>query len=344
MKEFVGVKAILPTETHNLSLKQDALMFSRIAIPLCKHTLQFLREEETENSVYSADEIEWLLERDIVFEPKQDFLAKNLNNRDDFRSYVLIQALQSLEMVRYFIENDFMKFKSSPKSPSKEEVLALFKNEVIEGLKRELGKEKARAVKQISPENDADLEESLRVITEYHTRAVSIQLRELADMDAYPIVTMPIHSLQSTQAYKNDLVQIVLHSLPVPDNSVSWEQILDYRSDPDSTSKFLALRNWMNEVARAKLTASEVEEKLEYLINQFQQHMNIHRLKANTGVLETIVVTGAEFLEDLAKFKWGKLAKSLFSFKHRRIALMEGELKAPGSEIAYIVKAKEAFK
>jgi hypothetical protein len=99
----------------------------------------------------------------------------------------------------------------------------------------------------------------------------------------------------------------------------------------------------MSEVARAELTPAEVEEKLEYLIDQYQKHMLLHRMKTNVGTLETIVMTGAEMLGDLLSFKWGKAAQALFSLKKREVALLEGELTAPGNEVAYIVKARETF-
>lgn len=46
---------------------------------------------------------------------------------------------------------------------------------------------------------------------------------------------------------------------------------------------------------------------------------------------------------DLVSFKWGKAAEALFSLRRRRVALLEGELTAPGNEVAYIVKARETF-
>jgi hypothetical protein len=61
------------------------------------------------------------------------------------------------------------------------------------------------------------------------------------------------------------------------------------------------------------------------------------------STLETIITTGAEVLGDLASFKWGKAAQALFSLKRRHVTLMGGELTSPGSEIAYIVKARETF-
>lgn len=96
-------------------------------------------------------------------------------------------------------------------------------------------------------------------------------------------------------------------------------------------------------MARAELTPAEVEEKLEYLIDQYQQHMKLHRMKTNVGTLETVVTTSAEVLGDLFSFKWGKAAQALFALKRRQVALLEGELTAPGNEVAYIVKARERF-
>lgn len=170
-----------------------------------------------------------------------------------------------------------------------------------------------------------------------------MQLRDHIGADACPVFSKTFHSLEYQEANKDDVVQIVINALPLPDESVSWEQILEYRSDPESESKFLALRNWMAEIGKAKFTAIEVEEKLEYLINQYQQHMKLHKIKTNTGTLETILTIGLGLLENIVKLNLERVAKGLFTLKHRKIELIEGELKVPGNEIAYIVKARETF-
>ncbi len=76
-----------------------------------------------------------------------------------------------------------------------------------------------------------------------------------------------------------------------------WQQIMEYREDPETKGKFLALDNWMNEVARLKLPPWEVEEKLEWLSNDYEAHMRLHALRTNTGTLETIITVGAELVE-----------------------------------------------
>jgi hypothetical protein len=184
----------------------------------------------------------------------------------------------------------------------------------------------------------------LQIVAEaFRARRLSLELQKLSNVDAYPISFFNSFTTSPNQGKKSDVIQISFNALPIPDESVPWEQISEYRSDPDSQSKFLALRHWMSEVARAELTPAEVEEKLEYLIDQYRKHMRLHRVKTNVGTLETIVTTGAEFMGDLVSFKWGKAAEALFSLKRRQVALLEGKLTAPGNEVAYIVKARETF-
>lgn len=87
----------------------------------------------------------------------------------------------------------------------------------------------------------------------------------------------------------------------------------------------------------------EIEEELDWLLNEFQDHMKLHKLKANTETLEMIVKIIPETLENLIKLKFSKLPEPFFALKKRQISLMEAELNAPGKEISYIIKTREAF-
>ena len=99
----------------------------------------------------------------------------------------------------------------------------------------------------------------------------------------------------------------------------------------------------MMQAAKAQLTQREIEDNLEWLVFDYRRHLGLHKLKANMGAFETIVTVGAEFLESLAKVNWGKAAQLLFTFKHRKIELMEAEIKSPGSEVAYILETRKRF-
>lgn len=180
------------------------------------------------------------------------------------------------------------------------------------------------------------------LLMELHTRLLSLVLNRQSGMEAYPLLLVSL-SDGPRRTEKQDVLEIVLNQLPVPSENTPWEHILEFREDPDSKSKFLALRNWASDMSHSDFTVLEIEQKLEYLLDQYERHLKLHKMKINKGVLETVVVSVAETAEELIKFKWGKLAQSLFALKHRKVNLLEGELTAPGSELAYIIKTKETF-
>ena len=72
-------------------------------------------------------------------------------------------------------------------------------------------------------------------------------------------------------------------------------------------------------------------------------HMRSHELKFKRGVLEIVVTIAAEIAEDLVKIRLGELSRLPFTLSHRKIDLLEAELKARGREIAYVVHARKQF-
>jgi hypothetical protein len=298
MREFVGVSYSLDWP-NTASLKREAMMFQRLAVPHLKLLISGIADDDLE----IVRELAWLFENGIVFDPQRTLDDERVLSIKEYEEYYDV-AIKPLKLYR--------RLPLSMKS----------KFSVVDLLQR--------ARKGNSWED-------------IFSRYVSAALREVENMDAYPILRSSLHSVKGHQASKRDVVQIVLNELPTPDDSTPWEQVIEYRSDPDSRSKFFALRNWINKVVKANNSPTEIEEELEYLLDQYQQHMKLHRLKHHSGTLETIVIIGAEVVENLVKVRWGKIAQVLFSLKQRRIALLEAELTSPGREVAYIFKSKEIF-
>jgi hypothetical protein len=182
--------------------------------------------------------------------------------------------------------------------------------------------------------------------TEYYLgRMFAAQARNTLRYDAVCVIKSPPSVWLSPEGSPgNQVVQVVLSALPVPDDLTAWEQIAEFRSDPDSKRKLLQLKVWMRELAKGNCSHAEAEEKLEWLMREYEHHMQIHRMKTSQGVLEAVVTTAAEIAEDLVKIRWSNAAKALFSMRMKRIELLEAESKAPGHEIAYLLKAKNAFR
>lgn len=130
---------------------------------------------------------------------------------------------------------------------------------------------------------------------EDEARMLSLLIRQSCNLEAYP-VSSKYPSVLAEQAVKSEVVEIILKKLPVPNEQTSWEHLLEFRSDPDSHLKFLALREWASDIARMKLSPNEVEEKLETLIANYEDHMKLHKIKTKWDSLKTIVLAETGFI------------------------------------------------
>jgi hypothetical protein len=187
-----------------------------------------------------------------------------------------------------------------------------------------------------------EIRDSLQFM-EYWPRLAAIQLNRENRFRAVPISRIAENSPPPYRAGDQEVLEVVLNRIPQPDESVAWEQIMEFRNDPDSKGKFWALRAWMSEIAKEQLRRHEIVEKLESSLHEYGDHMKLHRMKIDWGTLRTLVSVGAGVAEGLVKFQWSKAAEILFGFHDRKIALLEAEAGAPGRELAYIVAAREKF-
>lgn len=339
MNELIGIKSLF-TMILNPSMKRELLMFDKVGIPDYSQASNMLPD-------YFRDEYDLLLDRGLIFEAEDPVLE--ISNNLEERVHIAEKALRTfkeggteydtkqIQQVTDDIHQMLELFKSKKKIKQIRETES---NSIISSIA--IDNLKAQGILTRFGYLEGEF---LSYFIEFESwaRTISILLREIKGVKAFPILALETNYLEKPEPEKADVISIVLNALPIPNESTSWEQILDYRNDSDAISNFLALRDWMNDVAKAKLSQDEIEDKLRYLIDRYQRYIKLHEMKVDTGVLETIVVASAEFLENLMKFKWGEIAKGLFSIRHRRIALIEGELTAPGNEIAYIVKTRNAF-
>lgn len=153
-----------------------------------------------------------------------------------------------------------------------------------------------------------------------------------------PIFSAFIGMPENIKPFEGDVVRIVLNKIPIPNNSIPFSELMQFKNEPDSKLKYYALRNWMNEVARSKLEPIEIEDKIEYLLSDYESHLKLNKVKYELGTLEVYVCTTVELIENIVKFKWGKIAKSVFNLQKQKIKLIEADFNSPGRELAYISK------
>ncbi len=140
------------------------------------------------------------------------------------------------------------------------------------------------------------------------------------------------------------VLDVVLGEFPyIDDEEEPFEKIIDYKEDPDTRKKFLALRNWMIDIASKELESYEIREKLLHQLDEYRQHLEYHRMKHYSSGFQTLLSSSVYIIENLTKLNFSKVLDKVCSFQSRSIALMEAEMKLPGKELAYIQEVREKF-
>lgn len=142
---------------------------------------------------------------------------------------------------------------------------------------------------------------------------------------------------------KTDVLNLVLRKMPVPSDSVSWEEIIDFKENTDLKKYRLGLMDWVNEIGNSSLNIIEIEQKLEYLLASYEDSLIKQKMKYEMGTAELIITTSLKVLENTVKLRWSEAAKTIFDLKKRNVDLLIGETKAPGREVAYFNKVNKKF-
>jgi len=189
---------------------------------------------------------------------------------------------------------------------------------------------------------------SAEMIRELLSRLLALEISDCETVEAVPLLASERAMFANVRSAKDarkreEVIDVVLTSFPEPDDSTSWEQILDFRSDPESRAKFLGLRSWIIDMSHGAFSQHEMRDKLEWALHQYSEHLHVHHIKANTGILRTLIVGGAEAIESLLKFKFKNAAELIFSARSRKLSLLAAEANAPERELAYIHSARRRF-
>jgi hypothetical protein len=83
--------------------------------------------------------------------------------------------------------------------------------------------------------------------------------------------------------------------------------------------------------------------ELEDLRSEYEQHMRVHKLKSSKKTISAAFVVAAEYVTDMVHLQLGRMATKLVEVSEQRTLLLEAELKAPGREVAYLVRCSEEF-
>lgn len=165
-------------------------------------------------------------------------------------------------------------------------------------------------------------------------------VRNLSDVSQWIPLIRHYETVKSSQNSYDKCISVVLQNIPTISTDVTITQLKEFKADNDAKNKFMALRNFIVSLSKEPLSTIEINERLNYLLNEYEFQLNLHKSKLERSSLQTFVVATAEILENLATLKFSSAMKSIFHFSNADIKLQEAELGFTGREIAYIHKIK----
>jgi hypothetical protein len=349
------------------SLKQELLLFDKVGIVGLS---QFM--EDTSIPIDKIrDELSWLINEGLIFEaglyiPKKgseeesslnEFLKQlgsNIEIRNEIEDYYNRNnvAIKPMEEFGYKTGKNIYDLESDRKlSLEKYNKARLSGNQ--EASAKYLGqyadyllKKKNRQTELRNKLLNNFLEEQKLLVLSLDSMYIQLlALTWLFYYDVFPLSLIPYrnYKVDLPHSKKSKVMKVAMNNFPLPDNSTPWEQVVDFRSDSNNQENLVSFRRWIRKLSSENLNSQEIQEELEYLINEHNNHMTMSKIKSNFGTVEALIKLPFELLENALKLKFSKLPEPLFTLSKRHISLIEAEINSPGRELAYLIKARKLF-
>lgn len=139
------------------------------------------------------------------------------------------------------------------------------------------------------------------------------------------------------------VMRLVEAAVPMPDDSVPIEQVLDFSLDPDTIKHRKLLRDWVVDMEAEDLGLYETATKMEALLADYEDHVKRAKIKFQRSTWETIIAIPFDILRGALTLNAQKAIQSVFSIGDAELALTKVEHEAPGRELAFISKVNAKF-
>lgn len=149
--------------------------------------------------------------------------------------------------------------------------------------------------------------------------------------------------LAATTDDESAIVELVLHSLPVPAEDVPLEDVLDFVRDPQMQRRLDSLSFWVERSSISGQSLRETELELVEGLHEFSHEMEIARLRTERSAVRIIVSCALGVLEEFMHLRPRRALDAALEFRELRASRMEAELAAPGRQLAYIYEARRRF-
>jgi hypothetical protein len=182
------------------------------------------------------------------------------------------------------------------------------------------------------------LPEYARELETATARSCSLEIQELVDRDDIYLFDQRLVLSDRFQKKKASVYKVIFENVTLPKREVPLEELFDFKQE--HKLYLMKLRKWVKQLSSDELKLYEIRDEVEYMLTCYDAAMEKAKWKGATGVLEFIVVSTAEFIENAVKLKLKKMAELPFKIVNYRQELLEREAEFDGAQLAYLHKIR----
>lgn len=321
--------------------RRDVLLFDRIGLLDLERRIADLSERDR------AD-VEWLIDADVAFsarfdEPRIGDLADDLA-REELRQLAFDFLTSSA--IRMIAEDHQLIARACSPSDMRSRIIDTpFASVVdVDGVVAAAHRALQIHLSVVPVEDFEQLFNDAWAVTE--ARLTIMYARRLALLEGVAsTVSLPEDLWPSAGPGQRPhaVLDVAIKALPVLDEATPWSAVLEFRRNPDVQVTLRRFRRWLNTVGASFSSQGELEQELEHLLDEYESHMRLHRLRYEYSTIHAIVTAFAAVLDGLARLNFVAATNAIFSVRERKLALYDAELSTPGRDLAYISRARHTL-
>jgi hypothetical protein len=213
---------------------------------------------------------------------------------------------------------------------------------------------KKNAISNHMREKIPTADEVANIIFEFALR-VRVESFRLAGYTITPVYNSQQRFFLDYPSGKNIVYQAAVENLPeIIEDQVSWEQVIEFRSDKDAIRKYRALRLWLEYSLSAK-SVKHARDLIARGIEDYEWAIRKHGLKTATGALSSIfswkglisITAGMGVSAAVGGPVWSALTGAIFTVGRATVWVAERMIerqdieRAPDAAVALICDAKQ---
>ncbi len=168
-------------------------------------------------------------------------------------------------------------------------------------------------------------------------RLYALTYKECYNKILNPTLSLDCFNALELTSTKSDIYRVLISKIPIPDDTVPFVDIIQYRDDESNQLRFSRLRSWANKISSQDFSEKEIIEEVETLIAEYRNEMKIAGMKMKIANIEFAFKILPNLIENLLKLNFSKLADPLIKLSYEKVSLLNAENKAKGNELSYII-------